>query len=215
MTYCKVCNSNANAIIKSKNTRIYSRCIKCGYISLDESFYLDAQDEKKHYDNHHNTMESIGYVEMFKKLISEFIAPLKGVKNALDFGCGEGGVLATLLQNDGIKCDKYDLFYFNDKSYKTKKYDLILSTEVFEHLSNPIDVLKELLGCLNDGGYLLLMSSFHPNDDEKFLKWYYIQDITHIGFFSMKTFEYIAKEFGLKVVRDNHKNIVLFQKLES
>jgi hypothetical protein len=31
----------------------------------------------------------------------------------------------------------------------------------------------------------------------------------------MKTFEYIAKEFGLKVVRDNHKNIVLFQKLES
>jgi 2-polyprenyl-3-methyl-5-hydroxy-6-metoxy-1,4-benzoquinol methylase len=152
---------------------------------------------------------------MFKKLISEFIAPLKGVKNALDFGCGEGGVLATLLQNDGIKCDKYDLFYFYDKSYKTKKYDLILSTEVFEHLSNPIDVLKELLGCLNDGGYLLLMSSFHPNDDEKFLKWYYIQDITHIGFFSMKTFEYIAKEFGLKVVRDNHKNIVLFQKLES
>jgi CTP:phosphocholine cytidylyltransferase-like protein len=56
------------------------------------------------------------------------------------------------------------------------------------------------------------MSSFHPNDDEKFLKWYYIQDITHIGFFSMKTFEYIAKEFDLKIIRNNKKNVIILQK---
>jgi len=212
MRKCRVCNLDAEVVINAKNGRFYHRCTNCDYIFLDEEFYLDAEDEKKHYDNHHNTLESVGYVKMFEKLIDEFVNPLKPIKNALDFGCGEGGVLATLLQRDGIECDKYDLYYFNDESYKSKKYDLILSTEVFEHLSNPMDILEELLSNLKKDGYLLLMTSFHPKDDEAFLKWYYIQDSTHIGFYSMQTFNYIAKKFGLRVVNHNEKNVIIFQK---
>ncbi len=209
MRKCRVCNLDAEVVINAKNGRFYHRCTNCDYIFLDEEFYLDAEDEKKHYDNHHNTLESVGYVKMFEKLIDEFVNPLKPIKNALDFGCGEGGVLATLLQRDGIECDKYDLYYFNDESYKSKKYDLILSTEVFEHLLNPLEILEELLLHLNKDGYLLFMTSFHPQDDEAFLKWYYIQDTTHIGFFSVKTFEYLSHKFSLKMIKNNKKNILL------
>ena len=212
MRKCRVCNLDAEVVINAKNGRFYHRCTECDYIFLDEEFCLDAECEKKHYDNHHNTLESVGYVKMFEKLIDEFVNPLKPIKNALDFGCGEGGVLATLLQRDGTECDKYDLYYFNDESYKSKKYDLILSTEVFEHLSNPMDILEGLLSNLKKDGYLLLMTSFHSQDDETFLKWYYIQDTTHIGFYSMQTFNYIAKKFGLRVVNHNEKNVIIFQK---
>jgi len=213
MKKCKLCQSDTIKI-NSKTDKIYHRCIRCDYIFLEKKFCLDVREEKNHYDNHDNNLESLGYVKMFEKLIGEFVTPVASeIKTALDFGCGEGEVLPILLERKGISCDRYDLFYFQTKVYEDKKYDLICSTEVFEHLSEPLEVFKELLSHLNKNGYLLLMTAFHPSDDEKFLKWYYIQDSTHIGFFSMRTFEYIADVLNLRVVKHNSKNSILFKRL--
>ncbi|MDO9265657.1 MAG: class I SAM-dependent methyltransferase, partial [Sulfurimonas sp.] len=168
-----------------------------------------------HYDKHHNTLESLGYVKMFEDLIEEFVMPHKdGIKSALDFGCGEGEVLPILLERNAIACDRYDLFYFPQKVYDGKKYDLILSTEVFEHLQNPLEILKELLLHVEKNGYILLMSAFHPDNDDEFFKWWYIRDVTHIGFFNINTFEHIAAKLGLTIVKHNFKNIILFQNRE-
>jgi 2-polyprenyl-3-methyl-5-hydroxy-6-metoxy-1,4-benzoquinol methylase len=181
---------------------------------MDEKFYLKAEDEKKHYDNHDNNLESLGYVKIFENLIEEFVTPnAKDIKTVLDFGCGEGEVLPILLERVGFSCDVFDLFYFPKKVYKDKKYDLIVSTEVIEHLANPLGTIKELLSHLNKNGYLLLMTYFHPSNDEKFLNWFYIKDMTHIGFFTLKTFEYLASEFKLEIVKHNSKNIIMFKKL--
>nr|WP_321268574.1 class I SAM-dependent methyltransferase [uncultured Sulfurimonas sp.] len=214
MKKCKICNSNTSTIKDFNTKKTYYRCLNCEYIFLDEKHYLDATHEKKHYDNHDNNLDSLGYVKMFENLIEEFVLPKeKEIKTALDFGCGEGAVLPFLLEKVGISCDKYDLFYFPKKVYKDKKYDLICSTEVIEHLQNPLDVIKKLLLHLNKDGYLLLMTYFHPSDDEKFLKWFYIKDVTHIGFFSIKTFEHLASEFDLEILKHNTKNIIMFKKL--
>jgi cyclopropane fatty-acyl-phospholipid synthase-like methyltransferase len=118
------------------------------------------------------------------------------------------------LERNSIACDRYDLFYFPKKVYEGKKYDLILSTEVFEHLQNPLDIFKKLLGHVEKNGYILLMSAFHPDNDEEFFKWWYIRDVTHIGFFNIKTFEFLADKLGLRIVKHNFKNIILFQKME-
>ncbi len=214
MQSCKICKSTTKKIIDFKTNKIYHKCSTCSYIFLDEEFYIDEVSEKKHYDNHHNNLESLGYVKMFEDLIEEFIAPdASKIKTAFDFGCGEGEVLPTLLERSDISCDRYDLFYFPKKVYEDKKYDLILSTEVFEHLREPLDLFKNLLSHLNKNGYLLLMTAFHPVEDEKFLKWFYIKDVTHIGFFSIRTFEYIAKKFNLKIIKHNDKNTIIFKKL--
>ncbi|WP_241761410.1 class I SAM-dependent methyltransferase [Sulfurimonas gotlandica] len=212
MKKCKLCHCNTTVISDAKTDKIYHRCLECDYVFMDEKFYLDAGLEKKHYDNHDNNLESLGYVKMFEKLIDEFVTPnAKEIKTALDFGCGEGEVLPILLERTSISCDSYDLFYFPDKAYENKKYDLICSTEVIEHLNNPLDTLKELLLHLNKDGYLLLMTYFHPSDDEKFLKWFYIKDVTHIGFFSLKTFEHLASELNLQILKHNSKNTIIFK----
>jgi SAM-dependent methyltransferase len=215
MKKCKICSSFATAITDTKTKKIYHKCLRCSYIFLDEAFYVDEVKEKKHYDKHHNSFESSGYVKMFEDLIEAFVTPhIDSIESALDFGCGEGEVLPILLERSRIECDRYDIFYFPQKIYEDKKYDLILSTEVFEHLQNPLEVLKELLLHTREGGYLLLMSAFHPNNDEEFFKWWYIRDITHIGFFNIATFEYIANELNLEIIKHNFKNIILFQKRE-
>jgi 2-polyprenyl-3-methyl-5-hydroxy-6-metoxy-1,4-benzoquinol methylase len=89
---------------------------------------------------------------------------------------------------------------------------LITSTEVFEHLKEPKAVLKTLVNSLNDKGYIILMTQFPPSDDEEFLKWWYRRDITHISFFTPKSFQIMAEELGLKVLKIMDKNIVVFQK---
>jgi SAM-dependent methyltransferase len=214
MKKCKICNCNTTVIRDAKSIKIYYRCLECDYVFLDSKHYLDATLEKKHYDNHDNNLNSLGYVKMFEKLIDEFVITKKDeINTALDFGCGQGEVLPILLERCEISCDRYDLFYFPKKVYKDKVYDLICSTEVIEHLVNPLDALKELLSHLKKDAYLLLMTYFHPSDDEKFLKWFYIKDVTHIGFFSIKTFEHLACEFDLKIIKHNNKNCVMFKKL--
>jgi len=213
MKNCKVCNSKTLLLKDEKTSKIYYKCPKCKYIFLDDEFYIDEKKEKSHYDKHHNNLESLGYVKMFEDLVDEFVKPLRvEIKTALDFGCGEGEVLPIVLERNNIKCDRYDLFYFPDKIYENKKYDLICSTEVFEHLQNPLEMLKTLLLHVEDNGYLVLMTAFHPDDDEKFLKWWYIRDITHIGFFNLDTFEYLAKELNLEILKNNN-NIILFKKV--
>lgn len=214
MKKCKICNNKTKNILDIKTKKKYHQCLNCEYIYLDKEFYVDNMAEKKHYDKHHNNFESIGYVKMFNDLIDEFIEPnIKDIKTALDFGCGEGEVLPILLERHKIECDRYDIFYFPKKVYIDKKYDLIVSTEVFEHLTNPLKILKELLSHIKSDGYLLLMSAFHPDSDKEFLKWWYIRDITHIGFFNITTFNHIASEFNLNIINHNNKNIILFKKL--
>ncbi len=215
MKKCKICDSATTAITDTKTQKKYHKCPTCSYIFLDETFYVDEAREKKHYDKHHNSFESTGYVKMFEDLIEEFVLPHKEcIKSALDFGCGEDEVLPIVLERNGVACDRYDLFYFPKKVYEGKKYDLILSTEVFEHLQNPLEILKKLLLHVEKNGYILLMSAFHPDNDDEFFKWWYIRDITHIGFFNINTFEYIADKLGLVIVKHNFKNIILFQNRE-
>ncbi len=214
MKVCKICQHDTSTITDTKTEKLYHKCQRCQYIYLDNKFYIDEHREKKHYDKHHNNFESLGYVQMFDDLIDDFVEPhAESIDKALDFGCGEGEVLPILLERRDIECDRYDLFYFPEKVYKDKEYCLITSTEVFEHLSEPLDIMKELLLHVKKNGFLLLMSAFHPNDDEEFFRWWYIRDITHIGFFNIKTFEYLADMLNLRIVKHNGKNTVLFQKL--
>lgn len=211
---CKICQNTTTTLEDEKTSKTYHKCATCSYIALDEKFYIDESHEKSHYDKHHNNFESLGYVKMFEDLIDGFVQPhISTIKIALDFGCGEGEVLPILLEKNSVKCDRYDLFYFPKKVYEDKKYDLICSTEVFEHLQNPLEMLKKLLLHVEDNAYVLLMSMYHPDDDEKFLKWWYIRDITHIGFFNLDTFKWIAKELNLEIVKHNNKNTIMFKKL--
>ena len=196
-----------------KKKLFYYRCEFCGFTYLDDTQIVDRDSEKKHYEKHNNSFECTGYVKMFDTFIEEAIEPyILNIKTVLDFGCGHTPVLAELLKRKKLEVDHYDLYFFPEKIYETKKYDLITSTEVFEHLKEPKIVLKTLINALNNNGYIILMTQFPPCDDKEFLNWWYRRDITHISFFTPKSFEIMAEEMGLKVLKIVNKNIVVFQK---
>jgi SAM-dependent methyltransferase len=168
--------------------------------------------QKVRYDLHENDEEDRGYQAYFQRFL-DFVLPLSGEpKAALDFGCGATSLLAKMLEEQGISCDYYDPIYHPNNLDEDKKYDLIVSTEVFEHLHEPKEVFESLLKRLKEGGYLALQTQFHPNNIEEFKKWYYHQDPTHIVFFTAKTFRVLCEGADCVFVSDNGKNIVLLRK---
>ncbi len=213
MCRCKICHTKTRAIIDDKKELTYYRCLSCGFIYLDDKYMVDSQREKAQYENHQNSFDSLGYVKMFEDFIDKAITPYEeSIESALEFGCGTGPVLAELLSRRGMSVDKYDIYFYPQKVYEGKCYDLITSTEVFEHLQNPMEILELLTNHTNEGGYIILMTKFPPNDDREFVNWWYRRDVTHISFFTPKSFEVMAKKVGLEVIGTIDENIVVFRR---
>ena len=204
---------SVSMMMDKKKELNYYRCQDCGFVFLDDKHRVDVVREKKQYDQHNNSLENEGYVQMFEDFIEvAIVSYLKKIQTALDFGSGPTPVFSELLKRRGLEVDIYDLYYAPKKVYEGKSYDLITSTEVFEHLSKPLETLQILTKHLKKGGYLVLMTKFPPKEDEVFLNWWYRRDPTHISFFTPKSFEVMAQKVGLKVLKTINDNVVVFQK---
>lgn len=209
---CHICHHPTELFLDEKSGIIYYRCDGCGVIFKDPQGYQDLDQQKQRYDLHDNSEDHSGYQAYFQRFLDVVLPCVGAPELALDFGCGRSTLLASMLETKGISCRYYDPIYFPDVSYQETRYDLIVSTEVFEHLHHPREVFELLVGALNAGGYLAIQTQFYPQDTEVFKKWYYHQDATHIVFFTLKTFEWLAKRFNCTLIADNQKNIVVIQK---
>lgn len=210
---CKLCGSgNILEVTKNEDTYYYCQC--CNLIFVKENAIVSCEKEKQRYEDHDNTHDNKGYLKMFEKFITEVIEPYQDeINSILEFGCGPGPVLADLLEEKGFEVDKYDPYFFPEKIYQGQQYDLITSTEVFEHLRNPYQIIKELLLHISEGGYLAIMTSFHPGLND-FEDWWYPWDPTHITFYNLETFYWIAAEFDLKLVYEDGEKYCLYKKKE-
>ncbi len=201
---CTFCKNNTHLFDKK-----YRYCPKCQMIKLQKRYYINPQKEKKQYDNHNNSFECKGYVEMFENFLDFFWNKLPNKKTALDFGSGPNPVLAQIVKNRGfLKVDYFDKFYQPEKIYKNNSYDLITSTEVFEHLDDPLEILKLFKSILNKDGIIAVMTLFHTNNEEDFKNWWYKRDPTHITFFTPHTFEALGDACGLRVVDTDYKRVI-------
>lgn len=209
---CHICNKITESFIDQKTNITYYNCNNCEYIFKSPECYQDFSVQKERYNLHENDENDTGYQAYFQRFLDFILPLLDKPKTALDFGCGRSSLLASLLIKEGIDCDYYDPIYHPDTLDEKKKYELIVSTEVFEHLHQPREVFESLLDRLEEGGYLALQTQFHPNDAEAFKKWYYHQDPTHIVFFTAKTFRVLCKEYGVEFIADNGKNMVVLRK---
>ena len=191
----------------------YYYCSYCEFISCEEGAIVRPGKEVALYKLHNNSMENEGYVNMFKEFIKVAVDPYgERIKKALDFGCGPGPVLASLLQQKGYDVDIYDLYFAPEKVYEHKSYDLITATEVFEHLQDPLQTAQLLKNHLNDQGILAIMTLFHPGDGVSFNNWWYRHDPTHISFYRPQTFTVLAEQLGLTVLNFDQKNVCVLTK---
>lgn len=209
---CKLCSGKTDVLNRPVKP-VYYHCPHCDLIFMGESYLPHSQEEFDRYKLHNNSLENQGYVKFLSGFLEACeIDKMNEVKSALDFGCGPETVLQVLLGRLGITADIYDLYFFSAKVYINKKYNLITSTEVLEHLKNPLETLTLLEGLLAEDGVLAVKTLFHSNCGD-FDKWWYRRDQTHVCFYSPKTFQWIANKFKLKIIKIDSSSICILGKL--
>jgi SAM-dependent methyltransferase len=173
----------------------------------------DWAAQKARYDLHENREDDPDYRAYFARFLDWVFDRIQVRGRALDFGSGASALLAKMLTESGFDAaDRYDPIYHPDSAFMSQRYDLIVSVEVFEHLSDPIGTLELLTKRLHPGGHIAIRTEFAPTSDEAFIGWYYRLDPTHITFFTPETFAYMAQRLGLSLVAEDGHNKVLLQK---
>lgn len=209
---CKICGAATSEFHDKQFGINYYHCQVCNFISKDQRSIISAEEEKREYDLHNNSWEDQGYVQMFRDFLNQTEPYKSGGIKALDFGSGPQPILAELLTKEyGYETDIYDLFYSPEKIYLDKKYDLITCTEVVEHLIDPLAAFRLFKELLAENGIVSVMTLFHPKDDEKFCRWFYRREKSHISFFTPKTMETIANLVNLKIVYVDNKRQCIFK----
>lgn len=214
---CHICQGEAlDFFVKRKGReKRYYRCSECEYIFIDEGELLNADEEFERYGQHNNSVEDEGYRDYFRRFLEYALEGVERDRRILDYGSGPQPVLASVLAEEGYeRVDIYDKYFAPERKIEGK-YDIITLTEVAEHIYRPLETFRFLADLLVDGGKLIVMTNFHDNDIEKFSKWWYITDPTHVVFYSLKTMDYIAGLCGLSVEKNNGKNIIVFRKEEN
>jgi len=212
--YCPICNSAENQeSIGSPDGRIYYRCKVCELIYVDPSFHLKSTDEKARYDLHQNDETDERYIAFLRQAIDMALPYLKEADKILDFGCGPAPALLQEVHRL-INCltFPYDPFYYPDNPDINAPYDIIFSTEVFEHLYHPEKTLTLLNNWLKPSGYLCIMTQLYPKELNLFSNWYYARDPTHVVFYSMKTMQLIALKFNWELIDSDENRVFLFKK---
>ncbi|WP_439134436.1 class I SAM-dependent methyltransferase [Pseudomaricurvus sp.] len=175
--------------------RDYYHCPKCLAVHVPAAFHLNSALEKAEYDKHENDPDDQSYRRFFSRFFDPLCERIAPEAEGLDFGCGPGPALVSMLEETGRGMEKYDLYYYPDKSVLQKQYDFVTATEVVEHLADPLKVLDTLWAMLKPGGVLGLMTK-RVIDVEAFKTWHYKNDPTHIVFFHEATFDFIAERWA-------------------
>lgn len=205
MQSCPLCNKQTEQLFyQQRNRRLcrdFYRCEQCDLVFVPPSFHLDLAAEKAEYDLHDNQAQQTGY----RQFLGRAVSAAEQVKQAawsalscLDFGSGPQPVLAGMLQAKGAHCAIYDKFYAPQTSVLKHQYDMIFCTEVIEHIFFAQATWQLLNQCLGAEGQLLVMTK-RVQDQAAFARWHYINDPTHICFYSIATFEFVAAQLNRKL----------------
>ena len=208
--YCPLCNSQAEETFGA-NGKTYHRCSHCGLVYMDENDRLGADDEKKRYSFHQNSIDDEGYVTFLGRVIEPMMKHLSVGMKGLDYGCGPNPVLAQIIKDKGFECDFYDTFFFPQCNFEGK-YDFIFATECFEHFFNPGHELDKICTMLNSDGILGIMTEFLPQNTD-FADWYYKNDPTHVCFYDRKSINYICKKYNFKELYNDKHRVIILRKL--
>ncbi len=163
------------------------------------------------YDRHNNSPDDAGYRTFLSRLFTPMAEHLRSHSHGLDFGSGPGPTLSLMFTEAGHTMTLYDKFYAPDQQALKQSYDFISSSEVVEHLHQPGKELKRLWSCLKSGGILGIMTK-RVLDKQAFIHWHYKNDPTHICFFSIASFHWLAAHLGAELIISGNDVVLLIKK---
>jgi SAM-dependent methyltransferase len=208
---CPLCKERRSALYHENALRSFWRCECCGLVFVPPEYLLTAEEEQRRYVLHENCLEDEGYCQFLTKLLDPMVVRLAEGAAGLDYGCGPGPVLAELFRRKGFACEVYDPFFYDDRSVLARSYDFVSCSEVIEHCYDPRQVLRTLLSLVRPGGLVGIMTQWVISQ-ERFRRWRYIDDETHVCFFSPETWQWVAADLRVQSIEFLGNSITLLRR---
>ena len=208
--FCRLCQESEGKPFY-QDSREYSRCPVCQLVFVPPHQFLSPKEEKAVYDHHHNSAEDPHYRRFLNRLFIPLSRRLAPNSSGLDFGSGPGPTLSVMFEEAGHSMKVYDPLYAPETKLLQDQYDFIAASEVVEHLHHPREELDRLWSCLKPTGSLGIMTK-RVIDRKSFSGWHYKRDPTHVCFFSIATFRWLADHWGATLTVPE-KDVVLFTRL--
>jgi len=214
---------------------IIYECLNCSLIF--QKFIPSENFSKKLYEEIINEEESkikkeklskVGYFkdfELFRKIIKKENSDI----SIFEFGSGNGDwAYEAKKLNFNITVNEYSknrIEMLEKKGLKTcnninecnDKFDIIYSNQVFEHISNPAEVLKLLVSLLKNDGYIYLKFPSSFMFKNKLKKNYQpkkdcAHPLEHINILNKKAFSHLIKDMNLEIFYHNRHSAFNYKK---
>ena len=192
---CPLCQEPTAAAFAEVDGRHYHRCRNCDLTFLDPSQRPSAAAERAEYDLHQNEPHDPRYRRHLAKLTEPLLRGVPTGAEGLDFGSGPGPTIAVMLGEQGFRVRNYDPFFAPDRAVLERRYDFITCTETAEHFHEPAREFALFQRLLRPGGPLGIMTVM-LTDGIDFQKWWYRGEISHVSFYSPKTFDWLGRHHG-------------------
>lgn len=193
MPICRLCGARNNIELITS----HHQCLNCAYVFKALHLMPKKADEHARYRSHENNPNDPEYINFLRTLTDPLIPFLKSGMKGLDYGCGDGSPVTSLLSPVGVEVDEYDPLFRPNSSVLKNRYDVIVASEVVEHLHAPARDFKRLHERLNPFGLLAIRTNFVPV--ECYGDWWYHRDPTHVGFYSNPVFKWIASTWNMTI----------------
>lgn len=225
---CPICHNKVDPIFKIKdrfNIILYiSICKNDGLIFLNprwsneqyDRYYLEGYDKMKRKQIFEKVKDNRKLYKRGRSIYKRVKSFCRSPKSILDVGAGNGYILDFLRDvfktesffiEPSIECQKQILSRGHKYiTFQTdKKFDLITSRHVLEHVNDPIDYLKSIRNLMDDN--TIFHISF-PNSQNMAKAWF---QVPHIYYFDESIFRLIAGMIGLKIIKyESGKNELWF-----
>jgi len=178
------------------------RCSSCGSLHskdiVDLDYYYQHYPLKKHSFSFHTKIAYNNRIRLLRKV------GITKADSILDYGCGNGLFVDFLTKKGFSQVQGYDplIERFNDGNTIKKRYDVVTSYDVIEHVEEPTEYLKMLVDLVSPGGKLIIgtpNASFlslvtDPNADVELSQPYHRHILSEEALFEL------ASKVGLKKI---------------
>jgi SAM-dependent methyltransferase len=139
------------------------------------------------------------------------LARVDGQSMWLDFGCGAGG-LVRYLREENVQAFGFEegaianrareagipILNSDDLPDQRGKFDVVTAIEVIEHVQHPLEVLTEIRKLLKPGGLFFCTTGNARRYRNQLLEWPYVIPEIHISFFEPETLALALRKTGFR-----------------
>ena len=227
---CNLCGSDNTNLLYTKDSFKIVICKNCGLVYINprlDSKTLDQlyNKDNKDFDDQHFKTNINYYINTKKDDKKTFerrlnlIQKYKKQGKLLDIGCSIGTFLDIARKNGwdtfGIDLSKASIDYctkelklnvkqgkLEDIKFPSNSFDVVIMSDLLEHVPNPMATLKEANRILKKDGLLFITTPNIGSTTARLMKtrWVHLKPREHIYYFTPKTIEKALSKTGFKLI---------------